>query len=168
MLRIRPAEAPDVPVILLLIRGLAEYERAPDAVTATEADLLRDGFGARPLFHVVLAEWDGAAVGYAFYFFNYSTWEGRPGLYLEDLFVVPEFRGWGIGKALLVHLAKIAVEKGCSRYQWQVLDWNEPAIRFYESMGASLLREWLTVRVKGQDLERLATAEVSVRPPAKP
>ncbi len=168
MFRIRDAAASDVPVILRLIRGLAEYERAPDAVTATEADLLRDGFGERPLFHVVLAEWDGAAVGYAFYFFNYSTWEGRSALYLEDLFVVPEFRGWGIGKALLVHLARIAAEKGCGRYQWQVLDWNEPAIRFYEAMGAQVLREWLTVRVKGEDLKRLAAAEVSVRPPAKP
>ena len=168
MFRIRDAAASDVPVILRLIHGLAEYERAPDAVTATEEDLLRDGFGDRPLFHVVLAEWDGAAVGFAFYFFNYSTWEGRPGLYLEDLFVEPAFRGWGIGKALLVHLARIAVQKGCGRYQWQVLDWNEPAIRFYESMGGRLLRDWLPVRVKGEDLERLAGADVTVQPPAKP
>ncbi len=167
MFRIRDAEASDVPVILRLIRGLAEYERAPGAVTATEADLLRDGFGERPLFHVVLAEWDGAAVGFAFYFFNYSTWEGRPGLYLEDLFVEPAFRGWGIGKALLVHLARIAVQKGCGRYQWQVLDWNEPAIKFYESMGGRLLREWLPVRVTGDELQRLAGAEVSVRPRVK-
>ena len=168
MFRIRDAAASDVPVILRLIRGLAEYERAPDAVTATEEDLLRDGFGDPPRFHVALAEWEGAAVGFAFYFFTYSTWEGRPALYLEDLFVEPAFRGWGIGKALLVHLARIAVEKGCGRYQWQVLDWNEPAIRFYESMGAQVLREWLTVRVKGEDLERLAGAKVSVRRPAKP
>ncbi len=168
MFRIRDAAASDVPVILRLIRGLAEYERAPDAVTATEEDLLRDGFGDRKHFHVVLAEWDGTAVGFAFYFFNYSTWQGRSGLYLEDLFVLPAFRGWGIGKALLVHLARIAAEKGCGRYQWQVLDWNEPAIRFYESVGAHVLREWLTVRVEGEDLARLAGAEVSVRPPAKP
>jgi GNAT superfamily N-acetyltransferase len=167
MFRIRDAAASDVPVILRLIRALAEYERAPDAVTATEEDLLRDGFGEQPMFRVVLAEWDGAAVGYAFYFFTYSTWEGRPALYLEDLFVAPEFRGWGIGKALLVHLARIAVEKGCGRYQWQVLDWNEPAIRFYESMGGQVLREWLPVRVTGADLERLAAADVSVRPPKK-
>jgi GNAT superfamily N-acetyltransferase len=168
MFRIRDAAAADVGVILRLIRGLAEYERAPDAVTATEEDLLRDGFGDRPRFHVVLAEWDGAAVGYAFYFFNYSTWQGRPGLYLEDLFVVPEYRGWGIGKALLVHLARIAVEKGCARYQWQVLDWNEPAIRFYEAMGARVMREWLDVRVTGDALSRLAAAEATVAPSAKP
>jgi GNAT superfamily N-acetyltransferase len=168
MLRIRDAAASDVPVVLRLIRALAEYERAPGAVTATEEDLLRDGFGDRKLFHVVLAEWDGAAVGFAFYFFNYSTWQGRSGLYLEDLFVVPEFRGWGIGKALLVHLARIALEKGCGRYQWQVLDWNEPAIRFYESVGAQVLKEWLTVRVEGENLAGLAGAEVSVRAPAKP
>lgn len=167
MFRIRDAVVADVPVILGLIRGLAEYERAPDEVSATEEDLRRDGFGDRPRFHVVLAEWEGAAVGFAFYFFNYSTWKGRAGLYLEDLFVVPEFRGWGIGKALLVHLARIAVENGCARYQWQVLDWNEPAIRFYEAMGARVMREWLDVRVTGDDLRRLAAAEATVRPPAK-
>ena len=168
MLHIRPAEPSDVPVILRLIHGLAEYERAPHAVTTTEADLLRDGFGPRPLFHVVLAEWDGAPVGFAFYFFNYSTWQGRPGLYLEDLFVEPPLRGRGIGKALLVHLAQIAVTRGCGRYQWQVLDWNEPAIRFYESMGAQVLKEWLTVRVEGEGLERLARTEVTVGRRAAP
>ena len=141
MFTLRPAVAADAPVILRLIHGLAEYEKAPDEVKATEADLVRDGFGATPMFHVVLAEWDGNAVGFAFYFFNYSTWLGRPGLYLEDLFVEPPYRGYGIGKALLVHLARIAVERGCSRYQWQVLDWNEPAIRFYEAMGARVLKE---------------------------
>ena len=165
MFRLRDAAASDVGVILGLIHGLAEYERAPDAVTATEADLLRDGFGDYPRFQVVLAEWEGTAVGFAFYFFNYSTWQGRCGLYLEDLFVRPEFRGWGIGKALLVHLARIAEAKGCGRYQWQVLDWNEPAIRFYESVGARVLKEWLTVRVDGGDLARLAATEVTVRRP---
>ena len=168
MFHIRDAVASDVPVILALIRGLAEYERSPGEVKATEADLLRDGFGARPMFHVALAEWDGAPVGFAFYFFNYSTWHGRPGLYLEDLFVDPRFRGCGMGKALLVHLARIALAHDCRRYQWQVLDWNEPAILFYEKMGARVLREWLTVRVEGDSLARLAAAEVSVRPPAKP
>jgi GNAT superfamily N-acetyltransferase len=164
VLRLRDAVETDAPVILKLVRRLAEYERAPDAVTATEGDLVRDGFGGRPRFHVVLAEWDGEAVGFAFYFFNYSTWQGRPVLYLEDLFVEPAYRGWGIGKALLVHLARIAVEQGCGRYQWQVLDWNEPAIRFYESVGARVMREWLTVRMEGDELERLARTEVTVRP----
>src|SRR5688500_19716310 len=160
MFRIRDAVASDVPVILRLIRGLAEYERAPDAVTATEEDLLRDGFGENPRFHVVLAEWDGAAVGFAFYFFNYSTWQGQPGLYLEDLFVQPEFRGYGIGKSLLVHLAQIAVTHGCGRFAWQVLDWSERAIKFYEKLGGRVLREWLPVRIAGEDLARLAAAEV--------
>ena len=168
MLHIRPAEAGDVRVILGLIRSLAEYEREPQAVTATEADLLRDGFGPRPLFYVVLAEWDGAPVGFAFYFFNYSTWQGKPGLYLEDLFVEPKFRGYGIGKALLVHLAQLAVTHGCGRFVWQVLDWNEPAIRFYEKMGAGVLREWLTVRIAGDALARLAATEVEARAPGKP
>src|SRR5687768_17455603 len=112
MLKLRPAEASDAGVILRLIHGLAEYEKAPGEVKATEADILRDGFGSRPMFHVVLAEWKGTPVGFAFYFFNYSTWHGRPGLYLEDLFVDPAYRGCGIGKALLVHLAQIAVAQG--------------------------------------------------------
>jgi GNAT superfamily N-acetyltransferase len=168
MFRMRDAEPTDVAVILRLIHGLAEYERAaPGEVTATEANLLRDGFGAVPRFHVVLAEWEGTAVGFAFYFFNYSTWQARMGLYLEDLFVVPEYRGWGFGKALLVHLAQIAVAKGCGRYQWQVLDWNEPAIEFYEAMGASVTREWLPVRITGDALLRLAAMKVDVKPPAQ-
>lgn len=165
MLTLRPAAAADAPVILRLIHALAEYEKAPGEVKATEADLVRDGFGKSPMFHVVLAEWDGKAVGFAFYFFNYSTWLGRPGLYLEDLFVDPQYRGYGIGKALLVHLAQVAVAQGCRRYQWQVLDWNEPAIRFYEAMGARVLEEWLTVRIDGDALERLAETRVHVRPP---
>lgn len=159
MLTLRDAVADDVPVILRLIRDLAAYEREPDAVTATEADLLRDGFGPRPQFKVVLAEWDGRPAGFAFYFYNYSTWQGRPGLYLEDLFVLPELRGHGIGKALLVHLARIAVAEGCGRYQWQVLDWNTPAIEFYGRMGGKVLREWLTVRVEGDALRALAARD---------
>lgn len=156
MLRIRRAEARDVPEILSLVRALAEYERAPREVTATEADFLRDGFSGAPRFFVELAEWDGAVAGFALWFFNYSTWQGRPGLYLEDLFVRPALRGRGIGKALLVHLARIAVAERCGRFQWQVLDWNEPAIRFYEALGASALDEWRTMRVAGEALARLA------------
>jgi GNAT superfamily N-acetyltransferase len=156
MLKIRPATPADAPVMVELIRALAIYEREPDAVTATEADLLRDGFGASPKFRCVIAEWDGEAAGFAFWFYNYSTWQGRPGLYLEDLFVKPEFRGEGIGKALLLHLAKVAADEHCGRFEWSVLDWNTPAIEFYESLGAKLHREWLRMRVEGEALVRLA------------
>jgi len=159
MLQIRTAEAGDVGLILELIRGLAEYERAPDAVVTTEEDLLRDGFGAQPLFHCLIAEWDGAAVGFALYFFNYSTWRGRPGIHLEDVFVRPEFRGKGIGRALVVRVAAIAVEKQCARFQWDVLDWNQPAIDFYRSLGAIFLSEWRIMRVSGEALAALAAGE---------
>jgi GNAT superfamily N-acetyltransferase len=156
MLSIRPATKKDAPLIVQFVRDLAEYERDPKAAVATEEDFLRDGFGTEPKFHIVFAEWDGRPAGFAFYFYNYSTWQGRPGLYLEDLFVKPEFRGKGIGKALLLHLAKIAVENNCGRYQWQVLDWNTPAIDFYKSLGAEMMKEWLTMRVDGEALKRMA------------
>src|SRR5215472_13377244 len=155
-LTIRNATAADVSLILEFIRGLAEYERAPQEAVATEADLLRDGFGPVPRFRVVIAEWQGQPAAFAFFFFNYSTWKGRPGLYLEDLFVRPEYRGRGIGRALLVHLAKVAVEENCGRFDWQVLDWNTPAIDFYKSLGAKLLKEWQTMRVEDEALKRLA------------
>ncbi|HYE25458.1 MAG TPA: GNAT family N-acetyltransferase [Clostridia bacterium] len=157
MLTIRAATAQDVPLILDFIRALALYERDPDAVVATEESLLRDGFGPEPKYRCVLADWNGEPAGFAFFFYNYSTWQGRPGLYLEDLFVKPEFRGKGIGKALLLHLARIAVDEGCGRYQWQVLDWNTPALDFYKSLGAKIMTEWLTMRVEGEALERLAS-----------
>jgi len=153
---IRPATREDIPGILAFIRALAAYEREPQAVTATEADLLRDGFGPNPFFSCLIARHDGKAVGFALYFFSYSTWLGRPGLYLEDIFVEPEFRGLGIGKALLERVAAIAVEKSCPRLQWEVLDWNTPAIEFYRSMGAEFLDEWRNVRVTGEALRRLA------------
>jgi GNAT superfamily N-acetyltransferase len=156
MLVIRAACAPDVPLILQLIRALAAYEREPDAVVATEADLLRDGFGPTPRFQVLIAEHDGEPAGFAFYFFAYSTWRGRPTLYLEDLFVPPEHRKKGIGIALMRRLARIAVDANCARFVWQVLDWNEPAIKFYESLGAEVLRSWLNVRMEGEALLRLA------------
>jgi len=153
---IRPATPADVPLILEFIRGLALYEREPDAVTATEGDLLRDGFGETPYYHCLIAEQDGQPAGFAFYFFNYSTWTGRPGLYLEDLFVNPEFRGLGIGKALLARVAAIAQEKGCPRLQWEVLDWNTPAIEFYKALGAEFLDEWRNVRMTTKAIARLA------------
>jgi GNAT superfamily N-acetyltransferase len=156
MLNIRPATVNDAALILKFIRDLAEYERDPQAVTASEADLVRDGFGGDPKFRVVIAEWDRKPVGFALFFYNYSTWLGRPGLYLEDVFVRPEFRGKGIGKTLLLHLARLAVEENCGRFQWQVLDWNTPSIRFYESLGAKVMKEWLTMRVEGEALERMA------------
>jgi GNAT superfamily N-acetyltransferase len=155
MLSIRKATADDIPLILDLIRELAEYERMPDEVNATPEDLLRDGFCGQPRFYVEIAEWNGQPAGFALWFFNYSTWQGRPGLYLEDLFVRPPFRKKGVGKALLTYLAKVAVEKGCGRYQWQVLDWNTPAILFYESLGAQTMKEWLTMRVSGEALREL-------------
>ena len=154
---IRVATKDDVPQILAFIRALAAYEREPDAVRATEADILRDGFGERPYFECLLAEIDGQPAGFALYFWNYSTWVGRPGLYLEDLFVLPEQRGRGAGKALLERVAALALERGCERLQWEVLDWNQPAIDFYSAMGAEFLDAWRNVRVSGEALRRLAT-----------
>jgi len=161
MLTIRPATPADVPLILEFIRDLAEYEREPQAAVATAADLLRDGFGPEPKFRADIAEWSGEPAGFAFYFWNYSTWQGKPGLYLEDLFVRPQFRGNGIGKALLVHLARVALKNNCGRLVWQVLDWNTPSIKFYESLGAQTMKEWLTMRVTGDALVRLATEDTS-------
>ena len=157
MLQLRPAQPEDVPTILELIRGLAEYEHEPEAAQATETDLLRDGFGPQARFHCVLAEWDGKTAGFALYFYNYSTWKGRPGIFLDDLFVWPEFRGRGIGKALLLHVGRIAAEQNCGRYEWLVLDWNTPSIRFYESLGAQLMQQWLPMRVEGAALRELAS-----------
>ncbi|MGH9325461.1 MAG: GNAT family N-acetyltransferase [Terriglobia bacterium] len=156
MLRIRWAQPEDIPLILALIRELAEYEKAPREAVATPEALKRDGFSDHPKFRVVIAEWAGAPAGFALFFYNYSTWRGRPGIYLEDIFVRSEFRGRGIGKALLVHLARIALEEGCGRFEWQVLDWNTPAIEFYRSLGAQAMKEWLTMRVSGDALEKLA------------
>jgi GNAT superfamily N-acetyltransferase len=156
MLIIRKAQPEDVGTILTLIRGLAEYERAPLSAEATEQDLLRDGFGPQPRFHCVIADWDGVPAGFALYFYNYSTWKGRAGIFLEDLFVWPEYRNKGIGKALLLHLARIAVAEYCGRYEWQVLDWNTPAIEFYEALGARRMKQWLPMRVEGDALLELA------------
>jgi GNAT superfamily N-acetyltransferase len=154
---IRPAVKADVGQILKFIHALAVYEREPDAVRATEADLLEHGFGESPYYSCLMAELDGAPAGFALFFYDYSTWLGRPGLYLEDLFVFPENRGVGVGKALLQRLAQIALEKGCARMKWEVLDWNSPAIDFYNAMGAEIQKEWLNVRLSGEGLRRLAT-----------
>ncbi len=158
MLTIRKARPEDATLILDFIRRLAEYEREPEAAIATEADLLRDGFGPEPKYRCIIAEWSGKPAGFAFFFYNYSTWRGRPGLYLEDLFVLPELRGHGIGKALLQELAKIAVNEHCYGIRWMVLEWNEPALKFYESLGAEILGEWETMLLTGPALDRLAGA----------
>jgi GNAT superfamily N-acetyltransferase len=156
MLQLRPAVPGDVPAILALIRELAEYEKQPGEVVATEADLLRDGFGPEPRYSCTMALWDGEVAGFAFWFHNYSTWTGRPGIFLEDLFVRPRFRSRGIGRALLVELARVAVARGCARMNWHVLDWNEPAFKFYDTLGARRLTEWEIMRLDGPALERLA------------
>lgn len=156
MLSIRNATAADAALMLSFIRRLAEYEREPGGVVATEADLLRDGLGPDPKYRCVIAEWDNVAAGFAFFFYNYSTWRGQPGLYLEDLFVMPEMRGKGIGKALLKHLAEIAVRENCYGIRWMVLEWNDPALKFYESLGAEILGEWETMLIRGAALEELA------------
>jgi len=163
MLIIRRANSADVGIILKFIRALAVYEKLSGEVVASEQDLLRDGFGAEPKFRCIIAEWDQTPVGFALYFYNYSTFQGRPGIYLEDLFVDPQFRGQGIGKALLLHLAQIAVRENCGRYVWQVLDWNTPAIDFYHSLGAKMMREWLTMRVEGEALNKLAAGAQAAR-----
>jgi GNAT superfamily N-acetyltransferase len=155
-LTVRPAAKADVPTILALIRELATYEREPDAAVATEADLVRDGFGPSPAFHVLLAESEGETIGFAFYFFTYSTWRGRRCLYLEDVFVRPQFRAQGAGLALMRALAREALANDCPRFSWQVLDWNEPAIAFYEKLGAKLQPEWVNFRIEGDALARLA------------
>jgi GNAT superfamily N-acetyltransferase len=154
-LEIRPAAPPDVPVVADLIRQLARYEKLEQDITMTE-DLLAAGlFGPRPYAEAVLAETDGQAIGFALFFHNFSTFLARPGIYLEDLFVVPEQRGRGIGRALLTHLAKLAVERGCGRLEWAVLNWNRDAIGFYESLGARPNSEWTVYRLTGESLRRL-------------
>ena len=145
-----------MPAILALIRELAAYEREPAAAVATEEDLLRDGFGAAPRFHCLMALWDGEGAGFAFYFHNYSTWQGKWGLYLEDLFVRPALRRRGVGRALFLHLARLAVERRCGRFEWAVLDWNEPAIAFYRSLGAVPLSDWTVFRLTGDALAAAA------------
>ena len=154
--QIRDATISDVPMVLQLIRDLATYERAPNDVIATEQGLQEVLFGEQPSAKVVMIFESEEAVGFAVYFFNFSTWLGRPGLYLEDLFVKPETRGRGYGRALLIHLAKIARDHGCGRMEWAVLDWNEPAIQFYGKLGAIPLEDWTVFRLTHNGINRLA------------
>lgn len=154
---LRPATEADLDTIIELIHALAEYEREPEAVRLVPGELRRHLFGPRPYAEVILAETgEGASAGFALFFHNFSTWEGKPGIYLEDLFVRPEFRGQGYGKALLAELARLAVERGCARLDWAVLDWNEPSIQFYRALGAAPMDEWTTYRLSGEALATLA------------
>lgn len=153
---LRPATRDDVPVIAELIRGLARFEKLEDQVEMTDELLAAGLFGERPYAEVVLAEEDGRSVGFALFFHNFSTFLGRPGIYLEDLFVLPEHRGRGIGRTLLAHLARLAVERGCGRLEWAVLNWNRDAIGFYERLGARPNSEWTVYRLTGQALTGLA------------
>jgi GNAT superfamily N-acetyltransferase len=156
---IRPATADDTPAICRLIRGLAEYERLAHVVALDEARVRAHLFGPRPFAEVLLAEEAGAVVGFALFFHNYSTFLAQPGIFLEDLFVEPAHRGRGHGKALLRALARLAVERDCGRLEWAVLNWNEPAIRFYEALGAEPLDEWTGYRLTGAALRRVGAAE---------
>jgi len=162
-IRIAPATADQTPLIFEFIRALAEYEKLAPEVVATEESLRRSLFGARPDAEVVIAYVDDEPAGFALFFHNYSTFVGRRGLYLEDLFVKPAFRGVGVGRRLLQHLAGLAVERGCGRFEWWVLDWNEPAIQFYESLGAKPMSEWTVYRLTGPALEALAEREENSR-----
>ena len=158
---IREARPGDVPVIAALIRALAEYEKLADSCHADEAALREHLFGARPYVEAIVAEDGGAPAGFALFFHNYSTFLTKPGIYLEDLFVKPELRGRGIGRALLARLAALAMERGCGRLEWAVLDWNAPAIGFYESLGARPMSEWSVFRLDGENLARLGTEKDS-------
>jgi GNAT superfamily N-acetyltransferase len=157
MLNLRAAVEDDLPLIFNFIKALAEYERLADAVVATEETLRASLFGERRYAEVIVAEWEGRPAGFALFFHNFSTFLGQPGIYLEDLFVLPEMRGKGIGKSLLVKLAQLAVERNCGRVEWAVLDWNEPAVGFYKSLGAEPVSDWTIFRVTGDALPALAT-----------
>lgn len=156
---IRPATPADLPLIAQFIRDLADYEKLADEVRFDAATLGEKLFGPRPYAEVVIGELDGTPQGFALFFHNFSTFEGRPGIYLEDLFVRPEARGSGLGKALLAQLAKLCTERDCARLEWSVLDWNAPAIGFYQSLGARLMDEWTVMRVDGAALTGLAGAD---------
>jgi GNAT superfamily N-acetyltransferase len=157
-IQIQPASEADVPLMLHMFKALAEYERMSDELVATEPMIRESFFGPTPHAYAAIARVRGEAVGYAVWFFTYSTFLAKPGLYLEDVFVLPSWRGKGIGLALLRHLARIAVERGCGRFEWSVLNWNETAIRFYRSIGARPMDEWTVYRMTGDAIDRLANA----------
>lgn len=161
-LAVRPASPNDLPLIASLIRALAEYEKLAHEVRFDEAVLARNLFGERPHAEVVIGEVDGEPKSFALFFHNFSTFEGKPGIYLEDLFVQPEARGRGLGKALLAYLASLAIERDCARLEWWVLDWNTPSIEFYKALGAKLMDEWTVMRVDGPALAELAGAAPKV------
>jgi GNAT superfamily N-acetyltransferase len=156
-IEIAPATPADVPMVLALITALAEYEKLRHEVVATEASLHQALFGSKPGAEAVIARADGTAAGFALFFHNFSTFMGKQGLYLEDLFVLPEFRGRSIGKALLQYLAQLALQRDCARFEWAVLDWNRPARDFYEALGAEAKSDWIIHRVSGPALQRLAS-----------
>jgi GNAT superfamily N-acetyltransferase len=156
MLNLRTANRQDIPLIRSFIRELAEYEREPNAVHITEDDILRDGFGSKPKFRAIIAEWNGAPAGMALFFHYYSTWQGRPGIYLEDLFVRQEFRRKGVGEALMIHLAGIALAENCYGLRWEVLNWNESAIEFYRHLGSGFRENWKVMQIAGEELKQLA------------
>jgi GNAT superfamily N-acetyltransferase len=153
---IRPAIIDDAPLILTFVKELAAYEKAPHEVTATVENYETTLFANTPFVHGLIIERQAIPIGFAVYFFNYSTWQGKPGLYLEDLYISPDYRSSGAGKALLRHLAKLALEKNCGRFEWTVLDWNKPAIQFYESIGARAQEEWIKYRMTGEALKNFA------------
>ncbi|HKV96109.1 MAG TPA: GNAT family N-acetyltransferase [Gammaproteobacteria bacterium] len=154
---IRGARPADAPLILNFIRELASYEKLAHEVSATQGDIQNNLFGARPKVECVIAEHDGTPIGFALYFHNFSTFLGKPGLYLEDLYVQPAFRGQGYGRKLLSHLAKLALDRGCGRFEWAVLDWNAPAIGFYKKLGANIMTDWRINRLSGSALDKLAS-----------
>lgn len=158
MTTVRPATSADIPLMHSLVRALAEYEREPHSVHITEEQLLSDGFGPQPLYECFIAEEDGQPAGFALFFPIYSTWQG-PSIHLEDLFVLPEFRGKGIGKALLKQVAAAAAKKGCARLQWDVLNWNQPAIDFYNSIGAIMMHDWRGMRMTRDAIKALAAPD---------
>jgi GNAT superfamily N-acetyltransferase len=159
MIAIRKADAADVPLIIEMSRELAEFERELEQVDATAEDLLRDGFGTNPRFYPLIAERDGQPAGYALYFFTYSTWAGRPSLFVEDLFVRAELRGKGVGKALLRHMAAVARDQNCYGMRWEVLNWNASAVDFYRSLGAKIQDRWLPVLFMGREFEEFASQQ---------